>query len=84
MDTEPNQPRPGACTVTIVEYADLECPRCAMVQKFLEAEFLPKYGSRVRLDVQEFPLSFHTWSTSAAVANECAYKIDQLILPIVP
>jgi len=77
IDTK-GQPSIGSAhaPVTIVEYADLECPRCAMVQKFLESEFLPKYGSRVRLIYKEFPLSFHTWSTSAAVANECAYQIE--------
>lgn len=73
-----DQPSAGAAhaRVTIVEYADLECPRCAYYQKFLESEFLPKYGSRVRIVFKEFPLSFHPWSTTAAVANECAYQID--------
>lgn len=73
-----NQPSVGAAQapVTIVEYADLECPTCALFQKFLETEFLPKYGSKVRIIFKEFPLSFHEWSMSAAVANECAYQID--------
>jgi protein-disulfide isomerase len=67
---------PARAPVTIVEYADLECPRCAVVQKFLETEFLPKYSSRVRMVFKEFPLSFHPWANTAALANECAYQID--------
>jgi len=77
IDTK-NQPSIGAAQapVTIVEYADLECPGCAAFQRFLETEFLPKYKSKVRIVFKEFPLSFHEWSTTAAVANECAYQID--------
>ncbi len=73
-----NQPSIGPvdAPVTIFEYADLECPHCALFQKFLETEFLPKYNSRVRIVFKEFPLSFHTWSAVGAVANECAYQID--------
>ena len=73
-----DQPSIGAAhaPVTVVEYADLECPGCASFQKFLETEFLPKYSSRVRMVVKEFPLSFHPWSMTAAVANECAYQIN--------
>jgi protein-disulfide isomerase len=62
--------------VTIVEYADLECPTCARLQQFLEKEFLPKYGDKVRVIFKEFPLPGHDWSHTAAVANECAYQIN--------
>lgn len=77
IDTK-NQPSvgPARARVTIVEYADLECPGCAFFQKFLENEFLPKYGSKVRIVFKEFPLPSHPWSTTAAVANECAYLLD--------
>ena len=77
IDTK-NQPSvgPANARVTIVEYADLECPTCAHFQKFLESDFLPRYGSKVRVVFKEFPLPSHTWSATAAVANECAYQID--------
>lgn len=76
IDTR-NQPSVGPpdARVTIVEYADLECLKCALFQKFLETEFLPKYNPRVRVVFKEFPLYFHTWSTMGAVANECAYQL---------
>lgn len=77
IDTK-NQPSVGPpnARVTIVEYADLECPTCAYFQKFLESELLPHYGSKIRIVFKEFPLPSHPWSTTAAVANECAYLID--------
>ena len=77
IDTK-NQPSvgPAQARVTIVEYADLECPSCAYFQKFLEGEFLPRYGSKVRIVFKEFPLPSHPWSTTAAVANECGFLID--------
>ena len=77
IDTK-NQPSvgPASARVTIVEYADLECPTCAYFQKFLESEFLPRYGSKVRIVFKEFPISSHPWAATAAVANECAFQID--------
>jgi protein-disulfide isomerase len=77
IDTK-DQPSVGAANarVTIVEYADLECPTCASFQKFLESDFLPRYGSKVRIVFKEFPLPSHPWSLTAANANECAYLLD--------
>jgi protein-disulfide isomerase len=67
--------------VTVVEYADLQCPACARLHEFLEKEFLPKYGDKVRVIFKEFPLPMHDWSTAAAVANECAYQINPSVFP---
>ena len=77
IDTR-NQPSigPANAPVTIVEYADLECPMCAYFQKFLESELLPHYAEKVRIVFKEFPITSHPWSTTAAVANECAEQID--------
>lgn len=68
---------PADAPVTIVEYADLECPTCAEMQQFIEKQLLPKYGNKVRFIFKEYPLfSIHPWAVAAAVANECAYEID--------
>lgn len=73
---QPSQGPPRA-PVTIVEYADLECPSCAVLHGFLEKEVLPKYEGKVRLVFKEFPLvAIHDWSLTAAIANECAYEIN--------
>jgi len=73
-----NQPTQGSAhaRVTIVEYADLECPMCGKLHEFLEKELLPKYGGKVRVIFKEFPLvQIHDWSLTAAIANECVYKM---------
>ena len=76
--TTRNRPSVGAANakVTIVEYADLQCPTCAKFHEFLEKQFLPQYGSKVRVVFKEFPLPMHDWSRTAAIANECAYQIS--------
>ena len=72
-----NQPTQGPphALVTIVEYADLQCPMCGKLHEFLEKELLPKYGDKVRVIFKEFPLPMHDWSLTAAIANECVYEI---------
>ncbi|MGH9353185.1 MAG: thioredoxin domain-containing protein, partial [Terriglobia bacterium] len=73
-----NQPHSGPldAPVTIVEYADLECPHCAEMQGFLENVLLPRYGNKVRLIYKDFPIPSHDWSREAAIANQCAYEIN--------
>ncbi len=73
-----NQPSigPSHAPVTVVEYADLQCPSCARMHEFLEKELMPKYGDKVRVIFKEFPLvNFHDWAYTAAIGNECAYQI---------
>lgn len=67
---------PANAPVTIVEYADLQCPMCARFHDFLESDLLPHYGDKVRLVFKEFPLPIHDWSMTAAIADQCTYKID--------
>ncbi|TAM80086.1 MAG: hypothetical protein EPN47_16470 [Acidobacteria bacterium] len=74
-----NQPSvgPAEAPVTIVEFADLECPTCAEMQKFIETQLIPKYGDKVRIVFKEFPLvTIHDWALQAAIANECGYQLD--------
>ena len=73
---EPSQ-GPSDAPVTIVEYADLQCPTCARMQEFLETKVLPRYGNKVRIVFKEFPLiGIHDWSFTAAIADQCAYEIN--------
>jgi protein-disulfide isomerase len=67
---------PAYAPVTIVEYADLQCPTCAKMHEFLESQLLPKYGDKVRVVFKEYPLvQIHDWALTAALANECVYAI---------
>ena len=67
---------PANAPVTIVEYADLQCPTCAQLHEFIEKTLLPKYGDKIHVIFKEFPLPLHDWSMQAAIANECAYQLD--------
>jgi protein-disulfide isomerase len=75
LQDEPTQGPPTA-PVTIVEYADLECPTCARLHAFFESQLLPRYGNKIRVVFKEFPLPMHDWSMTAAVACQCAYELN--------
>ncbi len=57
------KPPPGA-RVAIVEFEDMECPRCAAVNPVLKAASEKYHIPWVRHD---FPLQMHVWSFDAAV-----------------
>lgn len=68
---------PANAPVTIVEFADLQCPTCARMHEFLETQVLPRYGNKVRVVFKEFPLvGIHDWSFTAAIADQCAYELN--------
>jgi protein-disulfide isomerase len=57
--------------VTIVEFADFECPHCAQAHSTLETMVSNKYKGKLRLVYKNFPLQGHPWARSAAIAAEC-------------
>lgn len=62
---------PGKAPITIVEFADFECPFCATGQASLQA-VKEKYGDKVRVIFRDYPLGFHPNAEPAAVAARCA------------
>lgn len=60
--------------VTVIEYADYQCPGCAFYSTNLEAPFEKDYieTGKVRLIFHDFPLPMHANAISAAVAARCA------------
>lgn len=59
--------------VTLVEFADYECPYCQKVApdvKKLKADF----GDRLTLTYKDFPLPMHSRAEKAAEASRCASK----------
>ena len=73
MNDAPSLGDPKA-PVTLVEYADFECPVCRNLHDVLRG-LLPKYAGKVRVVFKDFPLEqLHPWARTAAIAGRCAYQ----------
>lgn len=57
--------------VTIVEYADYECPYCQQVQPVL-AQIEKSYAGQVAFVYKDYPLPMHPHAQKAAEASRCA------------
>lgn len=63
---------PANAPVTVVEFADFECPVCKSLHNAVR-ELLPNYP-QVRVIFKDFPLDhIHPWARTAAIAGRCAY-----------
>jgi len=59
-------------TVTIVEFADFECPACRRFATVTLPAILRKYGDDVALVYRHWPLEYHRFAYPSARASECA------------
>lgn len=66
----PSKGNPNA-PITIVEFADFECPFCANAQETVD-RILETYGEDVRYVFRDFPMPFHRFAAKAAEAAHCA------------
>ena len=58
--------------VTIVEFADFQCPYCALAESTLRS-IRAKYPNDVAVVYRHYPLkSIHPYAVTAAMASECA------------
>ena len=63
---------PADAPVTIVEFADFQCPYCKQILGPLE-EVIKNYGDRVRFVYRQFPIAaLHAEAPKAAEASLCA------------
>lgn len=71
--TLPSKGDPNA-PVTVVEYADFQCPGCANFALQMQESFIRDYvdTGKVRLVYHDFPLSQHRNAVPAAEAARCA------------
>lgn len=59
--------------VSVVEYADLQCPACKSAVTLVAKPLIAQYGSQIRFEFRHFPLaSIHPFAMEAAEASECA------------
>jgi protein-disulfide isomerase len=70
-DEQPAKGGPESAPVTIVEFADFQCPSCAKIQPVLD-RLVGEYGGRVRLVARDYPLPQHADAFKAAEAAEAA------------
>lgn len=66
----PMQGKKGA-PVSIVEFADFECPFCSRIDDDKEI-ILNKFKEKVSWSFREFPLTFHPWAALGAQIAACA------------
>lgn len=57
--------------LTILEFADYECPACAGFEKTLQA-FMTRHPEQVSVVFRNWPLPYHHLAYAAARASECA------------
>ena len=62
-----------SAAVTVVEFADLQCPACQAAHSQITTPLLEKYGTQIRFTFKHFPLrSLHRYALEAAMAAECS------------
>ena len=66
---------PVDAPVTIVQFAEFQCPYCGKARESL-AQVEKAYPGKVRFVFRDFPLGFHDRAIPAAVAANCAGKQD--------
>lgn len=64
---------PQNAPVTIVEFADFQCPFCSRTTETIK-QLEKKYPGQIRLVFRDFPLSFHENAAKAAEAGSCAQE----------
>jgi protein-disulfide isomerase len=63
---------PANAPVNIVLFSDFECPFCAQLAKTLRQNVPSKYGDKVHVVFQDFPLgTIHPWARAAAESAHC-------------
>jgi protein-disulfide isomerase len=63
---------PANAPVTIIEFADFECPFCARAFGTLETMVHSTYKDKVKVIYKNYPLNSHPWAIRAAIGAECA------------
>jgi protein-disulfide isomerase len=64
---------PEDAKITLIEFADFECPSCRQLDLVLR-DLLPRHPE-VRLVFKHYPLTdIHPWAMSAAIASQCAFQ----------
>lgn len=63
---------PSSAPLTIVEFADFECPACRAFITGALAQAQEKHPDDIRVIFHHWPLKYHKFAHSSAIAAECA------------
>lgn len=64
---------PASAAVTVVEFADFQCPHCRELWEALQA--VEARYPQVRVVFKDFPLTtIHPWADTAALGGRCAFE----------
>ena len=67
---------PADAGVTIVEFADYQCPYCRAVEPTMN-QIREQYKDKIRYSFRDFPLPMHPYAEKAAEASRCAGEQGQ-------
>jgi len=67
---------PSDARVTIIEFADFQCPYCRAVEPTLN-QLREQYKDKIRYSYRDFPLPMHPYAEKAAEASRCAGEQGQ-------
>jgi len=71
VETGPRVRGPATAPVTIIEFADYQCPYCKRAEASVR-KILATYGDKIRFAFRDYPLEVHRQARPAAVAGYCA------------
>jgi hypothetical protein len=62
--------------VQIINFDDLECPYCAMLNSIILPKTLDHYKGLIKIVYKDFPIEGHPWATRAAVDASCLASMN--------
>lgn len=68
---------PADAPITIVEFADFQCPFCIRHAQETDPRLKANYGDQIRYVYKDFSLSLHPDAYSAALSAQCAREQDK-------
>jgi protein-disulfide isomerase len=68
----------AAAKVEIINFDDLECPWCALLNSELSRDTLEHYKGLIKIVYKDFPLDGHPWAMHAAVDANCLADLDHV------
>jgi protein-disulfide isomerase len=75
VNNRPIRGNPDA-RVEIINFDDLECPYCAMLNDEILPETLDHYKDLIKIVYKDFPIEGHPWATRAAVDADCLASLN--------